>query len=377
MRASLLIPALILMGTAAPPAAAQTPAAAAAAPGATVSPVTVSPQTKPPEADLKIDMQSDDDDIDQLVVVWPGTAYTARLNGRVMLRCKVDVHGLAEWCEVTKETPENKGFGKAALEMRPTFKLPIPMGPDGPINAWRNISITFKAPDTTVTMASVLKRGTMGGGNALAMRSVTMLNFPVWAQAASFDDLIAAYPAKAAGVEGYAVAHCHMLHTGLLSECQIIKEEPDRLGFGKAALSLATKFRVAPELASVRQSTAVWVDVPIRMPAPASLAERTVMAPAWITGVDLKAAPKLFPPEAVAQGLTTGRGIARCVVGVDGALTQCAPEAADPAGLGFSEAAVKLASTMKMNLWSTDGEPVEGGVIHIPIRLDLKGAGAN
>jgi len=29
---------------------------------------------------------------------------------------------------------------------------------------------------------------------------------------------------------------------------------------------------------------------------------------------------------------------------------------------------------MKMNLWSADGAPVEGGVVHIPIRLNLKGA---
>jgi TonB family protein len=369
---------LALMAAADPQvaASAKAPAAppAAAAPGNTVSPVTVSPQTKPPEADLKLDMQSDDDDIDQLVVVWPGTAYTARLNGRVMLRCKVDTHGLAEWCDVTSEHPENKGFGKAALEMRPTFKLPIPMGPDGPINAWRNISVTFKAPDTTLTMASALANGTRGGGNALKMRQVTMLNFPVWARAANFDDLIAAYPAKGGGAEGYAVDHCHVLHTGFLTECQTIKEEPEKLGFGKAALSLAPKFQVDPTLAATRHSTPVWVDVAIRMPAPAQLTERTVSAPVWITGVDLASAPRVFPPEASGKGLTSGKGVARCVVGVDGMLTQCTPETSDPAGLGFSEAAVKLASTMKMNLWSADGEPVEGGVVHIPIRLDLKGA---
>jgi hypothetical protein len=27
---------------------------------------------------------------------------------------------------------------------------------------------------------------------------------------------------------------------------------------------------------------------------------------------------------------------------------------------------------MKMNLWSADGAPVEGGVVHGPIRLNLK-----
>ena len=50
----------------------------------------------------------------------------------------------------------------------------------------------------------------------------------------------------------------------------------------------------------------------------------------------------------------------------------CAPEPGDPDGVGFSEAAAKLASTMKMNLWTADASPVEGGVVHIPIRLNLK-----
>jgi hypothetical protein len=111
----------------------------------------------------------------------------------------------------------------------------------------------------------------------------------------------------------------------------------------------------------------------MRLLPPAPGDERVIHAPRWITGVDPKSVPKLFPPEAVAQGLTTGRGVARCTVGADGVLTACAPEPADPDGLGFSEAAVRLASGMKMNLWSADGAPVEGGVVHIPIRLNLKG----
>jgi len=66
--------------------------------------------------------------------------------------------------------------------------------------------------------------------------------------------------------------------------------------------------------------------------------------------------------------------MARCTVGAGGALTDCAPEGAEPNGLGFSEAAAKLASTMRMSLWSDDATPVEGGVIHVPVRLNLKGA---
>ena len=67
-----------------------------------------------------------------------------------------------------------------------------------------------------------------------------------------------------------------------------------------------------------------------------------------------------------------GRGVARCVVAADGTLTDCSPETGDPDGLGFSEVAVKLASTMKMNPWTADGRPVDGAVFRIAIRLNLK-----
>jgi TonB family protein len=208
------------------------------------------------------------------------------------------------------------------------------------------------------------------------MTKVSMLDFPVWVKAATFDDLAAAYPAKAGGEEGYAVAHCEVRRSGDLRGCVVVKEAPEGHEFGRAALALADKFKVDPKLAETHVSGMMMVDLPVRFPAPAELARRTATAPAWITGFDRAKAPKLFPPEAAAAGLATGRGVARCTVGADGGLTGCAPEAGDPDGQGFSEAAVKLAATMRMNLWGADGAPVEGGVIHVPIRLNLKGTGA-
>lgn len=351
--------------------AASPPAAGA---GKTVSPVTVTPLTKQAPADLKLEAAGSGDDIEPVYVFWPSTAYTAGLDGKARLRCVIDVHGLAERCEVASEDPPGKGFGRAALQIRTTFKLPPPMGPDGPISAVKVIEVDFKAPERNFDMGQILKGNTFHQGNSLRMNKVSMLDHPVWARAATFDDLAAAYPAKGAGLEGYAVVHCQVRSAGELRNCVVVKETPEHRDFGRAALGLADRFRVDPTLAKTRVSGQMMVDLPIRFLAPAELSERTVTAPAWITGFDLNKAPSLFPPEAAASGLTSGRGVARCQVSADGSLTACVPEAADPAGLGFSEAAVKLAATMKMNLWSADGAPVEGGVVHIPIRLNLKGA---
>lgn len=364
-----------------------------ARPTTTVSPVTVAPTPPARPVSATIDNSGDEDrGKGDFVAIWPSTAYQAGVDGVVTLACKVDVHGLAERCQVASETPTGKGLAKAALELRATFKLTPAKDPNGtPVSAMMSIKVRFKAPKKFVAPPNgpqgVPTRrdanysdyilGMKGAyGNPLAMRAVTMLDDPVWVRAPTFDDLARAYPASAGEVEGYAAAHCHVLRTGELGDCQIIKESPGDLGFGKAALNLTAKFRLAANvLAKAPNSTPVWVDIPIRLPPPSAATDRTVMAPEWLTGIDSGATFKLFPPEAVAQGFTTGRGVARCSIGHDGALTDCVAEPGDPDGLGFSEAAAKLASSMKMNLWSADGAPVEGGVVHIPIRLNLKSGG--
>jgi TonB family protein len=236
----------------------------------------------------------------------------------------------------------------------------------------KTIEVNFKAPERNFNQGEIAKGQTFNQGNALRMNKVVMIDFPVWTSAPSFDDLARAYPAKAGSEEGYSVVQCHVHSDGVLSGCGVIKEAPEKHDFGKAALALAPHFRIEPRLAQGHGGTPLVVNIPMRFPPREEIAQRTVMAPAWINGFDQKQVPKLFPPEAAASGLTTGRGVARCTVAADGRLTDCAPEPGAPDGLGFSEAAVKLASAMKMNLWSADAEPVEGGVIHIPIRLNLK-----
>ncbi|HEY8004373.1 MAG TPA: M56 family metallopeptidase, partial [Phenylobacterium sp.] len=361
------------------------PIAAAAAGPPSVSGVTVNGQAAKqlPKPDATVEVPGYGAPIGQFVAVWPSDAYHNGLDGRVRLSCKVDVHGLAERCEVASEYPRNKGFGRAALQLRPTFKLKPTQGADGPIDSVMSIDVSFVGSDRTFESGDYLTMDNQLGlvrvvdtahraANPLNMRAVTMLDAPVWVAAPNFDDLARAYPEKGAGEEGYAAAHCQVQRSGALDGCFIIKEVPQGRGFGKAALGLASKFRVSRELANAPRRSPIWVDVPIRLPPPAAL-DREIAAPVWISTVDARRPPRIFPPEAASQGLTTGRGVARCTVGPDGGLTACAPEPGDADPLGFSAAAARIASTLKMNLWSADAAPVEGGVVHVPVRLNLKG----
>ena len=334
-------------------------------------------------SDTAVDV--DDDDLsEQYGAIWPEKAYGYRANGRVVLACRINALGFAQSCTVAAENPQNMGFGAAALQAQPSLRLPPPPGLVGSGTVVKNIAINFTAPndqlDSSASSGPIGSISATAGsgvsartGNPIIMKSITMMDHPVWVSAPSFEDMRRAWPARAAAAEGFVVLRCEVERTGSLSGCAATKESPVNQGFEKAAQSLAPLFRVAPDVMvrAPRNSKPIQVVLPIRFTPPQGQAEATVSAPSWISGFNPDVAPKLFPPEAVARGLVTGRGVARCVVGDDGGLTGCSPENADPDGVGFAQAAVILAGTMKMNLWSADAGPVRGGVVRVPVRLNL------
>ncbi len=337
--------------------------------------VTPLPKTSPP-VDATFNMKSDDDSLGhQGVSIWPAAAYQDRRSGAVTLTCWINVEGLAEWCRIAFEQPAGRGFGDAALAMRPHIKVEPRKGADGQrVAGLMNIAMTYKAPNTEVieppTQRSINRGSLEVRHNPLPNTRITLVTDPIWAQAPTFEAVERAYPETGAGANGFAVAHCRLRDDGRLSSCRVATEAPRKQGFGEAAVKLAADFRVQPgTLARAPRGEPVEVEVPIRFAPPG--AARTVMAPTWLQGFDTQQAPKLFPPEAAAKGLTSGRGVARCVVGAGGGLTSCAPDGGDPEG--FSDVAAKLAGAMRMNLWSADARPVEGATVYVGVRLNLKG----
>jgi TonB family protein len=346
----------------------------------------VSPASPGGRTDATVEVPFGDGGKGHWASVWPEKAYRDGVGGHVVLRCDVDRHGVAERCQVVSETPPNKGFGAAALALRPTFRLTPAAGPDGPTDSVMTIAVDFPMPkpqiDGGAANGSDATSGPLsaGGGADLPRfggpeplrHNISLLDDPVWASTVSYEDLLRAYPAQGRGAEGYAVAHCQVHPGGALADCQIIREDPEGRGFGKAALGLAARFRVAPEWSSAPKHADVWVDIPIRFPPPGAPDTRVIRTPYWVSGFDPDRALKIFPKEAADKGLSTGVGVAECIVMLDGSLTNCAPKAADPEGLGFSESVVELASTMRMNPWMRDGEPVDGAVTDVRVRLNLR-----
>jgi hypothetical protein len=362
-----------------------------------VSPLEViAPPKGAPPAAVTLQVGGDLDHVGaQDVFIWPAGQRERGTNAYVTLACDVDVHGLAEACRVIFESPPGKGFGAAALALRPLFKLKPREGPEGPEAATLNIAIAFRAGEMhsnlseiqTASMNGVAPEGSMdptqnvghheiNGRNLvlsqipLEMRRLTMLTDPQWVAAPGFEDLAAAYPAEGGGAEGYAVAHCRVTPVGVLTRCVVAKELPVKHGFGKAAVALTAKFRVSPEaMAAAPHGAPVEVDVPVRFPPPSEAADHVVRNPVWIPGSDPQTLIAALPP-GLGRPNSPGAQVG-CRVGADGALTGCAIELTSPDGFDFDQAAVQLAGRLRMSLWSGDAGPVEGGIVHLPVRLGV------
>jgi protein TonB len=75
-----------------------------------------------------------------------------------------------------------------------------------------------------------------------------------WVERPAIPDFVLTYPSEAVrqDIEGYVALACRVTAEGRLSPCAIIEEQPKAMGFDKAALTLAAKFRMAPRLVDAR-----------------------------------------------------------------------------------------------------------------------------
>jgi TonB family protein len=88
----------------------------------------------------------------------------------------------------------------------------------------------------------------------------------VWTSRPSAEEVIRQYPARAraAGIsQGAASIDCVVASNGGLNRCAVVSEAPARLGFGQAALRLASRFRAGPNSAAGWPVAGYRVRVPV------------------------------------------------------------------------------------------------------------------
>lgn len=153
---------------------------------------------------------------------YPREAFDRSISATVVVRCTLTATRALENCAAERETPPGMGFGALAVKLVQRDWL---MEPKRVTGRERGGQITF---DYTITGRAA--------GRARIISDVT------WAETPSEAELRAATPARSTG--GSAVLRCRVEASGALADCVVAGQVPARSSFGKAALPLASRYRV-------------------------------------------------------------------------------------------------------------------------------------
>lgn len=172
---------------------------------------------------------------------YPAAARALNLPGRAMLSCTAAADGAVRDCQVAGEDPPDWGFGQSALNLVDAINV-------GPGAADRRVQVPVGfhlEPDEMPPDADLKTPGFFIADDKIK-----------WLERPQASDLILTYPPEAVkqNVEGYVALACRVTADGRLSPCAITAEKPLGIGFDKAALAVAAKFRMAPRLTDGRPS---------------------------------------------------------------------------------------------------------------------------
>lgn len=300
---------------------------------------------------------------DELAAVYPTKAMETAKSGRAVIHCQVTIEGFLERCQVVSESPADYGFGAAALQLAPQFRLSPKIRGGRPV----------AGGEVSIPLLWDMSGARPGSLNDVGSRSL-MLD-PPWTVAPSFAQVQAAWPEDAKGeASGQAALRCSVTTDGLLKACDVISEAPRGKGFGKAAKSLVRDFKINVRPEDFKVVRDLNIDVPFRFRDPALPDSRKLTSPRWTVTLTTAGMDSVYPAAAMKANIASGLGVIGCTVDATGHLVDCQVKREEPAGLDFGAAAMEAAKLMAMNPWTKEGDTVEGLRITLPIRFTLPDA---
>lgn len=300
---------------------------------------------------------------DQVLGVFPREAWRKSISGKALVECRVSEQGVLFGCAIESETPEDEGFGLAALALTPQFLMKPEMRDGKPVASTVRIPINFRMSGS-------------GGGRLPEPNDVTrqILSNVSWVAAPSYAQVAAAYPQKAREklTEGRATLTCRFKAEGRLADCQTTTEEPKGQGFASAARRLSETFVGPSTLADGAPTEGIWTMIPFAFDLDMlDPSKRVIGRPQWAalpTGDEIIAG---YPSAAAKAGVGAARVVIACEIADGGKLTDCSAQSEEPAGLGFAQAALALAGSFQARPWTAEGLPTIGGRVRIPIRYEF------
>jgi TonB family protein len=168
-----------------------------------------------------------------------------------------------------------------------------------------------------------------------------------WVKLPMPEDLDKVYPQKALrlGVEGSATLRCTSRPDGTLADCAVAGESPAGYDFGAAALKLAGKFRSEAPCADGPDTRPGGREVPIRFAVARYLPPHRDVIFQAAAGQYANLAPAgPFWPDAALKAGAAGEVTLQCFANSGAAkLTDCEIVGENPTGLGFGQAALRMA----------------------------------
>lgn len=294
-----------------------------------------------------------------VAAAFPTKAMQEGRAGKATITCNVTIEGFLERCVVLSESPEAYGFGAAALQLAPQFRMSPKMRGGKPVSGGEvSIPISWQAPS---------------GGNESMFGSRRLMIDPPWSTVPTFEQVRAVWPQDAKGLDaGQAALRCAVGGDGTLKDCDVISEIPKGKGFGRAAKTLSRDFRINLRPEDAKLVRDLSVDVPFRFRDPALPDPRRLTNPRWTTVLSPEGMASVYPAAAIKAGVFKGLGVASCSVDAWGRLIDCTAKREDPAALDFGAAAVAAAKLMAMNPWTKEGDTVDGMHLTLPIAFNYE-----
>jgi len=252
----------------------------------------------------------------------------------------------------------------------------------------------MKAMGLTMAACGLLWAGQASAqaDNAPAPSGPLSISHPDWVRRPNGSDLAQAYPSQAfkQGLGGQVLMSCKVTASGSMSDCSVLREQPEGLGFGQAALSLAPDFKMRRTRVDGQSVEGRTVQIPMRFalarpPPPEGLLPPPLPIP---PPPPLPATPPLsiggasyweelpqqmarYYPDRAMRMNRSGDASLKCVVTDDGRLNLCEIISETPEDFGFGQAGLQLTKMFKMHPTTTDGRPVGGASVVIRMRFAL------